>query len=100
MLILPGAPALSDFRLEKLKAALAASIPSLRDVSAQYIHLVDTAVDLDPERSAVLSQLLHYGPVLSLLLAKACSFLWCLDRALFRLGQARPVISPITAAWI
>jgi len=62
MLILPGAPALSDFRLEKLKAALAASIPSLRDVSAQYIHLVDTAVDLDPERSAVLSQLLHYGP--------------------------------------
>ena len=62
MLILPGAPALSDFRIEKLKAALAASIPALRGVSAQFIHLVDTAAELDTERSDVLSQLLQYGP--------------------------------------
>ncbi|MBW2939511.1 phosphoribosylformylglycinamidine synthase [Zhongshania aquimaris] len=62
MLILPGAPALSDFRIEKLKAALAPSIPALQGVSAQFIHLVDTAAELDTERSDVLSQLLQYGP--------------------------------------
>jgi phosphoribosylformylglycinamidine synthase len=62
MLIIPGAPALSDFRIAKLVASLTGDIPSLRGLSAQYIHLVDTAVALDSERTAVLSQLLQYGP--------------------------------------
>lgn len=62
MLIIPGAPALSDFRIAKLVASLTGDIPSLRGLSAQYIHLVDTAVTLDSERTAVLSQLLQYGP--------------------------------------
>ncbi|CAA0087986.1 Phosphoribosylformylglycinamidine synthase [Zhongshania aliphaticivorans] len=63
MLILSGAPALSDFRVDKLKAALASSIPTLRGVSAQYVHLVDTTVELDTASSDVLSQLLQYGPL-------------------------------------
>ena len=62
MLIIPGAPALSDFRIAKLVASLSGEISSLRGLSAQYIHLVDTAVALDSERTAVLSQLLQYGP--------------------------------------
>ncbi len=62
MLIIPGAPALSDFRIAKLVASLTGDIPNLRGLSAQYIHLVDTAVALDSERTAVLSQLLQYGP--------------------------------------
>lgn len=62
MLIIPGAPALSDFRIAKLVASLSGEISSLRGLSAQYIHLVDTAVALDSERTAVLCQLLQYGP--------------------------------------
>jgi phosphoribosylformylglycinamidine synthase len=62
MLILPGAPALSDFRVEKLIASLAGTIPGLRGLNAQFIHLVDSAVALDAECSGVLSQLLQYGP--------------------------------------
>ncbi|WP_373092192.1 phosphoribosylformylglycinamidine synthase [Zhongshania sp.] len=62
MLIIPGAPALSDFRIAKLVASLTGDIPSLRGLSTQYIHLVDTAVALDSARTAVLSQLLQYGP--------------------------------------
>lgn len=62
MLIIPGAPALSDFRIAKLVASLSGEISSLRGLSAQYIHLVDIAVALDSERTAVLSQLLQYGP--------------------------------------
>ena len=62
MLILFGAPALSDFRIEKLKAALAVAIPALRGVSAQYVHLVDTTAELSADHSEVLSQLLQYGP--------------------------------------
>lgn len=74
MLILSGAPALSDFRIEKLKAALAGSIPTLEGVSAQYIHLVDTAAELDAERSEVLSQLLQYGPRAEFVASQGLSF--------------------------
>ncbi|WP_269618452.1 phosphoribosylformylglycinamidine synthase [Zhongshania sp. BJYM1] len=74
MLIIPGAPALSDFRLEKLKAALSAAIPALRGVSAQYIHLVDTAAGLDTERSDVLGQLLQYGPRAEFVASEGVSF--------------------------
>ncbi|MDF1691016.1 MAG: phosphoribosylformylglycinamidine synthase [Zhongshania sp.] len=62
MLIIPGAPALSDFRIAKLVASLTGDIPSLRGLSAQYIHVVDTTLALDSESTAVLSQLLQYGP--------------------------------------
>jgi phosphoribosylformylglycinamidine synthase len=62
MLILYGASALSDFRIEKLKAALAVAIPALQGVSAQYVHLVDTAAELHGDHGEVLSQLLQYGP--------------------------------------
>jgi phosphoribosylformylglycinamidine synthase len=62
MLELAGAPALSDFRLEKLLARLRAVSPRLKAVEARYVHYVDAARDLTPREHEVLAELLRYGP--------------------------------------
>ena len=41
MLLLPGAPALSRFRLEKLLAALSAIEPRVGSLLAHFHHFVD-----------------------------------------------------------
>jgi len=63
MLTLPGAPALSNFRLKKLLLDLQALEPAVRDVSARYWHLVDTGSELAPGEHQVLERLLAYGPL-------------------------------------
>ncbi len=66
MLILPGTPALSDFRLTKLMETVQAAIPSgqpaIRAISSRYLHFVDTAAPLDEVQQQVLQALLTYGP--------------------------------------
>ncbi|HWA86113.1 MAG TPA: phosphoribosylformylglycinamidine synthase [Opitutus sp.] len=62
MLILRGSPALSNFRLQKLRQDLAASGLPVRAISTQFVHLVDVARDLSPAEHAVLEKLLTYGP--------------------------------------
>ena len=62
MLIHHGAPALSAFRLEKLKAQLEQSIPSLGAVSAQFVHFADVEDALNKTKQKVLDKLLKYGP--------------------------------------
>lgn len=64
MLILPGSPALSDFRLEKLKLTLHDIVPDLRALSANFVHLAAVDGALTEDEKAVLDQLLHYGPSL------------------------------------
>jgi len=54
MLIIPGAPALSRFRLEKL-------LESVR-VAAQFVHFVDVESALTEAQTGVLERLLTYGP--------------------------------------
>ncbi len=61
MLIVTGAPALSAFRLEKLKSALADVLPGLRAVSAEFVHLIDSEQPLSSEEQALLRQLLPGG---------------------------------------
>ena len=62
MLILPGSPALSPFRLQKLLQDLtAAGIPA-RGVSAKFVHVIETIGDLSAEHRSILDQLLTYGP--------------------------------------
>lgn len=60
MLILPGSPALSAFRKEKLLEAL----PQVAALSARYVHFVEVSADLDERERRVLDSLLHYGPSL------------------------------------
>ena len=61
MLILPGAPAHSDFRLEKLLETLRRIAP-VSAVYAEYVHFVDVDAALTDAEQQVLDGLLHYGP--------------------------------------
>jgi phosphoribosylformylglycinamidine synthase len=62
MLQLPGARALSAFRIAKLLTRLATLEPAVRSLEAQFIHFVDTARPLQPAERQILQQLLTYGP--------------------------------------
>ncbi|HTW37465.1 MAG TPA: phosphoribosylformylglycinamidine synthase [Steroidobacteraceae bacterium] len=62
MLVLTGAPALSDFRLAKLLSRLSALEPRVRALGARFIHFVETACALQSAETAVLERLLEYGP--------------------------------------
>jgi phosphoribosylformylglycinamidine synthase len=60
MLTLQGAPALSEFRVQKLLEG-SKDIPGL-GISSRYIHFVDLAEELKPAEQAVLERILSYGP--------------------------------------
>ena len=62
MLQLPGAPALSAFRLAKLLARLAALEPTVRALDSRFIHFVDLERPLAPQELDILQRLLTYGP--------------------------------------
>ena len=62
MLILRGSSALSPFRLQKLlQDLIAAGLPA-RDVSAEFVHVIEVDSELTPAGRSVLDQLLTYGP--------------------------------------
>jgi phosphoribosylformylglycinamidine synthase len=64
MLVLPGPPALSAFRLAKLLERLRALEPAVQELHARFVHFVDLAQPLSSAQRAVLAQLLTYGPSL------------------------------------
>ncbi len=62
MLNLRGAPALSEFRLNKLRQQVAERLGRPFDVYAEFAHLVDADESPGGSDLQVLRQLLHYGP--------------------------------------
>src|SRR5271155_3750989 len=62
MFSLLGAPALSQFRLDKLLQSLQARNARVLAVSSRLIHFVDTAQALDESELELLGKLLTYGP--------------------------------------
>src|SRR5688572_956535 len=62
MIELPGALAVSDFRIAKLRPALETLQPGLGAISARFLHLVDLERDLDSRERSLLERLLTYGP--------------------------------------
>ena len=62
MFSLLGAPALSQFRLEKLLQSLKSREPRVVAVSSRLIHFVDAVRTLDESQLEVLGKLLTYGP--------------------------------------
>jgi phosphoribosylformylglycinamidine synthase len=62
MIELPGALAVSDFRIAKLRPALEKLSPGLGAVTARFVHFVDLERDLDSRERALLERLLTYGP--------------------------------------
>ncbi len=64
MLEIPGAPALSAFRIAKLLERLAAVEPAVRGLTARFVHFADLERPLETSERGVLGQLLTYGPTL------------------------------------
>ncbi|MBU2916860.1 phosphoribosylformylglycinamidine synthase [Psychrosphaera sp. F3M07] len=62
MLILRGAPALSEFRVKKLLAAFSAIGLNVTDIYAEYSHFADVSADLSTDELEKLNALLKYGP--------------------------------------
>jgi phosphoribosylformylglycinamidine synthase len=62
MLSLPGSPALSPFRLDKLLSALRTRAPEVTGVSARWLHLADIERPLTERERGILEKLLVYGP--------------------------------------
>src|SRR6185503_19663674 len=62
MIQLPGASAVYEFRIAKLRPALEKLHPGLVSISARFIHFVDLERDLDASDSGLLERLLTYGP--------------------------------------
>jgi phosphoribosylformylglycinamidine synthase len=62
MLILLGAPALSDFRKTRLLAAVTARGHAVQDLSARFVHFVQARRDLTVDEQRILAALLTYGP--------------------------------------
>jgi len=64
MLILRGAPALSEFRIKKLQQDFATAGLPAREIATQFIHVVELVpgANLDAAEQAVLEKLLTYGP--------------------------------------
>ena len=62
MLTLPGASALSPFRLHRLLARLGGETAGIRGLGARFVHFVDVETPLDAQALAVLERLLEYGP--------------------------------------
>jgi phosphoribosylformylglycinamidine synthase len=64
MLLLPGPPALSAFRITKLLERLRALEPAVQELHARFVHFADLAQPLSAAQRAVLAELLTYGPSL------------------------------------
>jgi hypothetical protein len=62
MLILRGAPALSQFRLEKLAQKIASIHPDARLLHTEFVHFASVRGPLSQQGQAVLARLLEYGP--------------------------------------
>ncbi len=62
MFSLLGAPALSQFRLDKLLQSLQTRDARVRAVASRLIHFVDAARPLDESALELLGKLLSYGP--------------------------------------
>lgn len=61
MLQLPGTAAYSDFRLAKILNQLQTISPSVRVLTAEFVHFVETKGALDASSTALLAQLLDDG---------------------------------------
>jgi phosphoribosylformylglycinamidine synthase len=62
ILTLPGSPALSEFRLQKLKQDLGAAGLPVRSLTAQFYHVAELESAIDDGERAILERLLTYGP--------------------------------------
>jgi len=61
MLQLPGAPAFSNFRIQKLFERIQKNVPAITGLEAHFVYFVEVEEELGGDQSAVLRQLLGCG---------------------------------------
>jgi len=61
VLILDGGSAVSRFRISKLRNQVCENLPSLKDLSARYLHVALTKNHLSAKKRETLERLLDYG---------------------------------------
>ena len=91
MLTFSGAPALSDFRLDKVLAAVRERVPHVTAVDTRYLHFVDVTSPLSAADRKVVEALLRYGPTTHATAPKGELFL-----VLPRFGTVSPWASKAT----
>ena len=64
MLILPGAPALSSFRIEKRLASVRSVCEDVVSLTARFVHFAELERPLSAGERDVLDRLLTYGPTI------------------------------------
>ncbi|NEX20443.1 phosphoribosylformylglycinamidine synthase [Thiorhodococcus mannitoliphagus] len=64
MLVLRGAPAISEFRLQKLADRLSEQTGAQVQPYAEYVHFAQLSAELSEQERGVLERLLRYGPSL------------------------------------
>ena len=64
MLQLPGPPAFSAFRLDRLFEILRNGPADITGLTARYIHFVDLERPLEAHEQTILEKLLQYGPAM------------------------------------
>ncbi|GAC15161.1 phosphoribosylformylglycinamidine synthase [Aliiglaciecola lipolytica] len=64
MLVLRGAPALSEFRVEKLLQRFASAQLPISEIYAEYAHFAQIESALTQDQTLVLTKLLTYGPAI------------------------------------
>lgn len=62
MIVLRGAPALSEFRITKLLAQFFEINLPVKSVYAEFVHFADLSAPLNDEQHSLLEKLLTYGP--------------------------------------
>lgn len=66
MLLLPGSPALSRFRRDRLLSSIRECIPDIETFDAEFVHFAGLEQALEAGQQQVLEQLLQYGPARSI----------------------------------
>ena len=62
MLLIPGAAALSGFRVAKLVDTLRTHVAEITGLDAWFVHFVDLGRPLSAAERTILERLLTYGP--------------------------------------
>jgi phosphoribosylformylglycinamidine synthase len=91
MIIISGAPSLSDFRRTKLLSLLRQAVPSVTEVTAEYRHFAEVSEPLSEQEMETLRALMRYGPSEEALPLNGSLFL-----ILPRLGTVSPWSSKAT----
>lgn len=65
MLILRGAPALSEFRINQLLKSCQAEQLPVSDIYAEYMHFADVTAQPNEQEMHILGKLLKYGPTIA-----------------------------------